>query len=353
MKRIITIGVVVLVVLAILFTLIKNKKTLDSKNVVTDRSAVPVAVKLIQVAQQAITEQINIPATLIAQEEASIVVSSSGRIVSLSFKLGSVVRKGQVIGHLDVDELKLKLQSAEVSIAKLTKDLERNKILVEGNATNAKTVQDSQFDLDSKRLEADQLRKQISNGVIQAPISGIISEKQKEAGEYVGNNEMIGKVVNTNSLKARVYVSENNVFKLKNGQRATITTEVFPTETFNGIISFISPQGDDNHNYLVELAVDNNKSSRLKAGMYAMINFNESGTSTALQIPKSALVDGIKNPYVYVADGNKAVEKKIIIGREWGNKVEVISGLQEGDQIIMSGQINIVNGSTIKAIASN
>ncbi len=353
MKRIITIGVVVLVILAILFTLIKNKKTLDSKNVVTDRSAVPVAVTLIQVAQQAITEQINIPATLIAQEEASIVVSSSGRIVSLSFKLGSVVRKGQVIGHLDVDELKLKLQSAEVSIAKLTKDLERNKILVEGNATNAKTVQDSQFDLDSKRLEADQLRKQISNGVIQAPISGIISEKQKEAGEYVGNNEMIGKVVNTNSLKARVYVSENNVFKLKNGQRATITTEVFPTETFNGIISFISPQGDDNHNYLVELAVDNNKSSRLKAGMYAMINFNESGTSTALQIPKSALVDGIKNPYVYVADGNKAVEKKIIIGREWGNKVEVISGLQEGDQIIMSGQINIVNGSTIKAIASN
>lgn len=353
MKRIITIGVVVLVVLAILFTLIKNKKTLDSKNVVTDRSAVPVAVTLIQVAQQAITEQINTPATLIAQEEASIVVSSSGRIVSLSFKLGSVVRKGQVIGHLDVDELKLKLQSAEVSIAKLTKDLERNKILVEGNATNAKTVQDSQFDLDSKRLEADQLRKQISNGVIQAPISGIISEKQKEAGEYVGNNEMIGKVVNTNSLKARVYVSENNVFKLKNGQRATITTEVFPTETFNGIISFISPQGDDNHNYLVELAVDNNKSSRLKAGMYAMINFNESGTSTALQIPKSALVDGIKNPYVYVADGNKAVEKKIIIGREWGNKVEVISGLQEGDQIIMSGQINIVNGSTIKAIASN
>ncbi|PZR37637.1 MAG: efflux transporter periplasmic adaptor subunit [Azospira oryzae] len=353
MKRIITIGVVVLVILAILFTLIKNKKTLDSKNVVTDRSAVPVAVTLIQVAQQAITEQINIPATLIAQEEASIVVSSSGRIVSLSFKLGSVVRKGQVIGHLDVDELKLKLQSAEVSIAKLTKDLERNKILVEGNATNAKTVQDSQFDLDSKRLEADQLRKQISNGVIQAPISGIISEKQKEAGEYVGNNEMIGKVVNTNSLKARVYVSENNVFKLKNGQRATITTEVFPTETFNGIISFISPQGDDNHNYLVELAVDNNKSSRLKAGMYAMINFNESGTSTALQIPKSALVDGVKNPYVYVADGNKAVEKKIIIGREWGNKVEVISGLQEGDQIIMSGQINIVNGSTIKAIASN
>ncbi len=352
MKRIITIGIALLLVFALLFTLIKNKKTLDSKNIIVDRSSVPVTVTLITASKQTAAEQINTPATLTALEEGSIAVSSSGRIVSLNFQLGSVIKKGQVLGRLDVDELKLKLQAAEVSIEKLTKDFERNKILVEGNAANAKTIQDSKYDLDSKKLEADQLRKQISNGVILSPISGIISEKQKEEGEFVSTNEVIGKVVNTASLKARVYLAENKVFKLTAGQQARITTEVFPTEVFGGRVTFISPQGDDNHNYLVELAVENNKSSRLKAGMYAVISFNESVTSSVLQIPKSALVDGVKNPYVYLSEGGKAIEKKIIIGRELGNNVEVISGITEGDQIIVSGQINIVNGSTIKAIAS-
>lgn len=352
MKRIVSISLVVLVVAAIVVMLIQNKKTLDSKKVMQDRSGIAVSVALYPVALQAVDNEIRVPATLAAHESAAIAAASAGRIVTLSFDRGTRVNQGQVIGKLDVRQNELKLASTNLSIEKLKRDHERNKVLAEGNAINTKTLQDSQYDLDTKVLEAEQLKKQIADGNLVAPVSGIVTDKKKETGEYVNTGEVIGTVVNIQTLKAKVYVPESKVFMLQVGQAASVTTDVFPGQTFNGRVTFISPQGDDNHNYLVEVSIANNQATQLKAGMYALITFNGQADGQALLIPKAALADGIKNPYVFVAENGKAVERRLTLGREFGDQVEVRDGLRAGEHVIISGQINLVQGSLIKAIAS-
>lgn len=352
MKRILTLAIILIAALAIIVLLIRNKKILDSKKVVSDRSRVPVSVILKKAEVLSVEGTLSLPATLSAREEANVASAASGRIESLNVELGSKVTKGQVIGRLDTRENQIKLQSAELAIEKLQRDYERNQALAAGNATNANAVHDSKYDLDSKKLEADQLRKQISDGNVIAPISGTITEKKMKAGEFASVGATLLTVVDISMLKAQVYVPESSVFALSPGKKASISTEVYPGELFNGTVIYVSPKGDDNHNYLVELVVQNNKASKLKAGVYAIVKFDLGGQQKALQIPKAALVDGIKNPYVYVAKNGKAEERKIVLGREAGENMEVLSGLKVGEQVIISGQINLLNGSVIQSADS-
>jgi RND family efflux transporter MFP subunit len=352
-KRIFTILIVIAIIGVIVFLLFRNKKTLDENKKPVDRSHVPVSVSLDTARVMAIQEEISLPATLAAKDEGNISAEISGRIERLNIELGTVVGKGQVVGHIDIKETQLKLEAAELSIEKLNRDYERNKILVAGNATNANAVTDAKYDLDSKKLEAAQLRSQIAKSNIVSPVSGVVTDKKMVSGEYVNAGGVIGTVVDVYNLKAKVYIPENKVMSIKAGQNALVTTESFPGEKFTGKVIFVSPKGDDNHNYLAELLIENKDGNRLKAGLYVQVLFAGKQQREALQIQKIALVEGTKNPYVYVAQNGKAVEKKIITGRENGEYIEVLSGLSNGEHVITSGLINILPGSFVQSIDQN
>ncbi len=347
-KNIIIIAGLVVIALAITLTLVNNKKKIDASKEVVDRSAVPVYVSTFNVEQLPLQGNLNVPSVLSANEEAGIAASASGKIVSLNIELGSKVSKGQVIGVVDVKQKELNLKSTELNVEKLEKDYERDKILLQGNAATESAVTKTKYDYETNKIQADVIKQQIKDGNIVSPINGIITEKKLVAGEYVNTGAQVASVVDISKLKAVVFVSESDVFKLKEGDPVNVSTEVFPGTVFKGKISFISPKGDDNHNYRVEIAVANNNSIRLKAGIYVITEFNVGGTTTALQVPKRALVEGVKNPYVFIASGNKAVKRKISIGREVGENIVVLNGLNPGDQVITDGQINLIDGSKIE-----
>lgn len=351
-KKIIVISSVLLLFTSVGFVLSKNKEAIDAKKVVVDRSNIPVAVTVIKVSNQSVAGSLQLPATLEPSKQADISATTSGKISSLRIALGSVVGAGQVIGTVDTRQQQINLKDAKDALNKAQRDYQLNKELFEGNAGTAQSVKDAERTLESARAKLSQLSQQLGDASIKAPISGIISAKTGEVGEYANPGTAIATVVDIYNLKAVVFVSEKDVYKLKLNQTASITADVLQGKSFNGKVSFISPIGDENHNYRVELAV-NNKSAVLKAGTYIAINFNLGNELQALQIPKIALVEGTKNPFVYVAKGTKAEVLKITLGREFGEYVEVLSGLQEGDEVIVSGQINLINGSKIEKTRAN
>jgi len=350
MKKKIAIITIILVLFgSIGFVLARNKKQLDAQKVVVDRSTVPVSVAVSKVTLQKIDGTLLLPATLEPSKQADISATTGGKITSLKLILGTRVSEGQVVGSIDTRQQQLSVKDAEEALAKAQRDYQLNKELFEGNAGTAQSVKDAKHALDAARIRVQQADRQVGDAVIKSPISGMITEKNSEAGEYASPGKSLATVVDIYQLKAVVFVGEKDVYQLKLNQTANITADVLPGKSLTGKVSFISPVGDNNHNYRVELTV-NNSAPELKAGTYIKVSFNLGKDFTALQIPKNALVEGTKNPYVYVTNGDKAVKRVITVGRESGENIEVLSGLSEGDEVITTGQINLMDGSVITKI---
>jgi RND family efflux transporter MFP subunit len=161
---------------------------------------------------------------------------------------------------------------------------------------------------------------------------------------------VIASIINIGNLKASVFVEQSKVYQLKMGQVGVLASTFFPDKNFTGKIIFISPKADANHNYQVDLLLSNTKGVSLKAGTDMLVSFNTSKKASVLQIPKTALVLDRAEPFVYVLEQGKAVGKTIKKGAILYDKVEVLSGLKEGEKVITNGQINIKEGSKVAVL---
>jgi RND family efflux transporter MFP subunit len=347
--------IIILVVVAVIawmgITLANNKKKIDESKKVVDRSniAIPVSAEVAFIGP--VAGSVVLPASLEPVNEADVTVSVAGKIDRLNFDLGTIVRKGQVLGSLETTQKELSLKSTGLSLKKLEADYKRYKELYEKGAATEVQFNDVKFNYENTKIQYEQIREQIVDSRITAPVSGIISTKNIEQGEFANPGAALAKIVDISTLKATVLVNEQNVYQLKNGQNVTIETDILPGKTLKGEISFISPSGDAAHNYAVEVQLKNQQ-VQLKAGTFIRVNFNLQNNQDVLQIPKVALVEGTKNPYIYTVENGLAKMRKLVLGREIGDNIEVVQGLQPNEQVIVNGQINLVEGSLVEVVKS-
>jgi multidrug efflux system membrane fusion protein len=264
----------------------------------------------------------------------------------VNFDLGSSIRQGATLVQLDNRLKELSLEATRLNIEKLKKDVTRYNTLLAGNATTEIQVNETKYNYENAINQAEQIEKQIADANVKAPISGRIVKKNIEPGEYITIGTVLGTVLDVARLKVQVPVNESDVYGLREGQTVRVSADVFPGKIFNGRISYIAPQGTDEHNYPVEITIDN--AGGLKAGTFVNVDFSQKSNQKALQIPRMALVESIKNPYVYVVNGNVVQKRVIKVGREFDDSIEVLDGLSAGDQIVLTGQLNLSDGKTVQ-----
>lgn len=344
--------VLIVLALGIGLRLAGNKKKLDAARRPIDRSGFTIPVNTMVTAIGAVEGSFTVPGTLEACEHARVMVQSQGKLASLHVDLGSRVTKGQVLGSLDVAQKQLELAAAELQLEKLRKDHDRYKDLLTGKATTEASYDEARFAFQSQQVKVDQIRQQVRDAQVVSPVNGTVVARNVEVGEYVSANTAVVEVVDVSRLKAKVHVSERDAYRLKEGDAVAITSDVFPGEVFQGRVTFVSPRGDASHNYEVEVAVQNENTHRLKSGTFINARFDTGSGVQLLTIPKNALGEGVKEPYVYVVTGDSAEarvrRRDLVLGREIGDRVEVTSGLEPGETVVVSGQLNLVEGSRVR-----
>ena len=157
-------------------------------------------------------------------------------------------------------------------------------------------------------------------------------------------------MVDISVLKVKLSLAEKDVFKLKKADLVDITTDVYPNVIFTGKINFVSIKGDDAHTYPTEISLKNDQKNPLKVGMFCRVNFKIKQDAPTLMIPREALVGSIRDAHIYVVENDLAVLKKIVVGQEFAQSLEVISGLKENDIVIKSGQNNLINNAKIEIV---
>ncbi|NVK65916.1 MAG: efflux RND transporter periplasmic adaptor subunit [Flavobacteriales bacterium] len=350
MKKLIPIVIVLIFAGAIGFKLYSNKQVINEKNQPVDRSSIAVPVKVAKVKSVNVDGQFSLPAVLKPYEEVDITINTSGKVKRLNFNLGSNVRKGQVIGSIDSDIKSINLKNAELQAKKLKKDFQRIKELFEGNAATQVELDNAEFNYKNAEYQVESLKQQIQDGNLVSPINGVVVSKDIEVGEFMSAGKPAAHVVDLSKMKTLVMVSEKDVYQLKEGMKVTVTSDLFADAPMEGTISFISPNGDANHNYEVEVLITDASKKNLKAGTFVSVAFDIQSKGSLLQIPKKALIEGVTNPAAYVAKGSSVTLKKLVLGRDLGENIEVLSGLKEGELVVVSGQINLTESSIINQI---
>ncbi|MCE5345040.1 MAG: efflux RND transporter periplasmic adaptor subunit [Bacteroidales bacterium] len=348
-SRIIALAVLIVAILLVVFKLRSNKQQFRDEVAFSQRKVenIPVAVETVK--KSILSENVVATGTLEASEVLNMVSETQGKIVKIYKEKGDKVSAGDVIAKVDDEVISANVLTAEANYAQFERDVERLSRLSEENAVTKRDLEQANIGLKKAKADLITAKKALSNTSIKAPIAGYINNDFITVGQLLGGGSPVCEIVNNNRLKLNIRISEKEVYKVKPGQTVAVRLTVFPDKKFTGRITAIAEKADAVLKFNVEITLDNDVNAHLKSGLYAEAELPVTNEEEII-ISKTGIVESMESPVVFVASNGKAVKRAIIIGQSNNKQVEVLSGLSDGEQVIISGQLNLKDGDDIKII---
>lgn len=281
-----------------------------------------------------------------AQLEAKVVnnitAQAGGRLKQLLVKVGDRVGAGQAVARMEATQA----AQAQIQLADAKTNFARMDELYKVGGVSKAQWEQAKSAVDQAKLAYGNAAE---NTVLRSPISGFVTAKNYDNGDMTSPQLPVVVIQQIAPVKAVIGVSEQYYSYLKKGAAATLSVDALGEETFSGIVTNIFPTLDPvTHTVSTEIEVAN-KDLKLRPGMYARVHL-DFGTKEALTVPDKAIVRqaGSGARYVYVFSGGKAVYRAVELGQQQGDLYEVVSGLNAGDQVIISAPSNLKNGLSVK-----
>jgi len=336
----------VLILAVIVVVLVLNKKKLSSAAAGGVKDAYYVSVD--KAAKKKLNSDFSLTGTVIANNDVNILSETSGKVIQMFFKVGDYKQAGSVLAQVDDELKKAALGSAEANYEKAKKDYERFQNLFQQKSATDAQLDAAKLGLSVAEAQYIVAKRQLEDTKIKTPISGYITMKGIDVGATVQGAPQptfVANIVDISKLKVKLNVSEASAFKLKAGDAVKVTADVFPGAAFKGRIESISSKSDEAHTFPVEIMVENQSSHQLKAGVFTRVEFDAFKERESVVIPREALVGSVKNPQVYVVENGVAKLRSLVLGNESNTYIEVLSGLNEGETVVINGQ-NILADNT-------
>ena len=333
------------------YKIVDNKKQQTAIVQEVAKQVDKINVNVVTVQYESINTDYTANGTFLPKQEMNQSSEISGRIVNVLVKEGSRVGAGQVVATIKKDAIEVDMSQAQNNLQNAIIDNQRYENAFKTGGVTKQQLDNSRLQLKNAQAAVRAQSVRVNNAAVRAGISGTINKRMVEPGAVVSPGTPMFEIVNINSLKLSVLVDESQVGKIQLGQQVAINVNVLPEDSFSGRITFIAPKSDASLNFPVEIEVQNR--GNLKAGMYATAIFqtnNGAETQNMLTVPATAFVNGVSSGQIFVAQNGVAKLIKVTPGKVYGDKVQILNGLKNGDQVITSGQINLDNGSKINII---
>ena len=264
------------------------------------------------------------------------------RITRVLVDVGDRVSAGQKVAELDNSSLaqaKAQYENAKASF-------ERSDELYKFGGESKASWEAVKTQYEVAKLTYENL---LENTTLVSPISGVITARNYDNGDMVAG-QPIFVVQQISPAKIVINVSENLYSYLKKGMPVSIELDAIPEQTFEGKVHRITPSIDAaTHTFPVEIVIPNGK-EQIKPGMYARVTMKY-GSRQNVVVPDRAVVkmlgSGERFIYVYKADGTVSYQK-VELGRRMQDKYEVLSGIADGDEVVVTGQSVLKDGLAVE-----
>lgn len=310
-------------------------------------TAVPVEV--VEILPGPISAFIETNGTLEAEREVDIVARTGGPLVALNTEEGVQVKAGEILAQIDELEARAQVEIARVALQDAEIVYNRAKASLE-NAVVSQEVYDTALSaLESAKAQLSGNEIQLGYTRITAPFDGLIIQRAVKFGETVTAGQQLFRISDFDPLLCVIGVPERDLARLSVGQPAILQVEAFPGEQFQGRVLRISPVVDAATG-TIRVTLEVNRQGRLSPGMFAGVRLVTDVRQDALIMPKRALSLESLADSVFVVEDGAAYRRNVTLGYEEDDRVEVTSGLDRGDRVIVVGQDGLTDATPVQIL---
>jgi RND family efflux transporter MFP subunit len=306
-----------------------------------------------------------LPADVQAYIQASIHARASGYLKNWFADIGDHVTNGQLLAQIDTPELDEQLAQAKAQVDQAKASLDLAKITADRWTTLLKTASVSEQDAEEKqsdyvlqqanveaaRANLERLQDLKSFDDVTAPFAGVITARNTDIGQLIsaGSGPELFRMEQTDPLRVYVQVPQQYVLDVKPGQKAELSFIESRGQTFEATVTQTAGAVDPSSRTMqVELQVPN-PDNKLFAGSYAQVRFNNAAAPDSLTISDNAIIFQAQGTQVaLVGDDNKAHLRDVVVGRDFGDTIQVLSGLTPTDRVINNPPDSLTDGTVVE-----
>ena len=331
----------------------------------TAAASVP-TVALAQSIPQSPTQTLTLPGNIQPFNRAEIFARVNGYLKSWDHDIGSQVKSGEVLATIDAPDLDQQLGQAKATLASVRANHQiasltasRNNILLQKQIVAQQLADQTTADEKAKEAVVDaneanvrQLEAMQSFKTLAAPFDGVVTARNVELGMLInsgGSGQPLFEVSDLHRIRLYVQVPQSFSAALTVGMKAKFGMPQYPGVQFDATLSHISKAiNQASHSMQVELQADN-ADGKFFGGSYCIVHFEIPTDANLVKIPSTALVTGNQGTQVATIDGNnKVVFKRVQLGRDLGDSVEVLAGLSPSDRIINNPPETLTTGDAVR-----
>ncbi len=320
-----------------------NKK--PSKEGPTAKGSMQGALKVdaVVVKQTPLNHEITLPGILLPAEMVDLKTENGGKIIELNIDEGKRVKKNNLLARINDNEARASLSKLEVELKLATEELDRKTQLKEKGVISQQDHDLAVSKVAALKADIRKITAQIEKSEIRAPFDGTLGLRHVSLGEVVTPSTVFASLVQDDNLKLEFSVPERYAQHIKKGQKVVFTSGTSNSK-YSASIFAHDPIIDETTRSLKVRAVVSNRNKVLLPGSFASVHLNLSGSDKTTVLPPQSLIPVLGGQSVVVSRGGKAIFQSVRTGARTATEVEVISGLNHGDTVLITGLLQVRKG---------
>lgn len=339
-----------LLALSLLFVSLSGCDSSESSTQV-EKSAAPsrsVQVSVSTVEPTAIRDVLVLPGETEAWEDVRVASDMTGRVEWIGPREGETVQKGQLIAKIDESTLKAALDRAQAAYELADEVYKRRQILLEKDLLSQEERDRSLTERSLAKANLRQAKVEYERAFLRSPIEGAINRLFVDEGEFIERGKPMLDLVNVDKIKINANVPELDVRYLEVGQKVPVSVDALAGSKFPGAIDFVAYKADPTTKTFHVRVVIDNPDHRIRPGMIARAAFLRRVIPDALVAPLFSLVDKGGERILFVEKEGVARARSVSTGVIEGAEVQITSGLEAGDRLIVKGQTEVEEGMKVQ-----
>jgi len=290
----------------------------------------------------------------------------AGTIDAITFESGKPVKADQLLLSLDSSVEKANLRASQAKLPAAKAKFDRFQNLYKTSSISKEQLDEAEAAYRSLEADIESLKATIARREVRAPFSGVVGLRNVFLGQYLQPGTDIVRLEDTSVMRLRFTVPQTDISKIKLGQIIKINVDAYPQTQFDGHITAIEPAVNYQSGLIQVQADIPNNDGQLRSGMFARASIILPTVKNQIVVPQSAISFTLYGQNVYVLkeseetdkEGKKVMVKRakqvvVKAGERRGNDVHVLSGIQAGDEIVLSGQVRLSNDTKVHVVEND